>query len=142
MPVYLQNRRANYDYTFEEDYEAGIKLTGQEVKAIKEGKGNLAGAHIVFKGTEPFLINFNLPPYSRAGPIDNYDPARSRKLLLHEKEIKSLQGKVERQGYTLIPLKVYSQRNLIKVKIGLGRGKKKAEKKEYLIKKQLEKRGQ
>ena len=138
MPSFATNKRAYRNYLIVEDYEAGIKLIGLEVKAIREGKGNFDGSYIRIKNGEAWLVNFNLPPYSKAGVLEKYDSKRVRKLLLSKQEIISLQSKVEKSSYTIIPLKIYTSKNLLKLKIGLAKGKKKAEKKSDLIKKQEE----
>ncbi len=136
MPSLIKNRRAHYDYEILETYEAGIKLLGFEVKALKEGQGTLTGAHIKITHDSVSLIGLNIPLYAKAGIILNYDPSRTRKLLMHKSEIKSLEGKVNQQGYTLIPLVLYTKGGLIKISVGLARGKKKSDKRQDLIEKQ------
>ena len=136
MPTLLRNRKAYHDYEILEDFEAGIKLTGQEVKSIKEGRGDITGAYVKPYGDYLSLIGMHLPPYSNAGKMEGYDPKRSRVLLVNLKELKSLQGKVERQGYTLVPLKIYTKGTLLKLAIGLARGKKHSDKRADLIKEQ------
>lgn len=138
MSVSIKNRRVYREFEIIDEYEAGIKLKGSEVKAIKEGKGNLTGAHVKVGLKETWLIGFSIPPYSKSSNAENYDPIRTRKLLLNKSEISSLYGKTAQQGYTLIPLKVYTKGDIIKVSIGLARGRKKADKKAELIKKQLD----
>lgn len=133
MPTITRNRKAYHDYEIIEKYEAGIKLLGVEVKALKEGKGNLTGTYVKQHGGRLNLIGFNLPPYSRAGKLLDYDPNRSRLLLLSQKEIDSLIDKIDKQGFTLIPLKFYTKGSLIKLEIGLAKGKKKSDKKRSLI---------
>lgn len=130
------NRKAYYDFEILEEYEAGIKLEGMEVKALKEGKGSFTESFIIVKENSLWLKGFNLPPFSKAGALLHYNPKRDRKLLLNREEINSLKGKVERQGYSLIPVKFYPKGNLIKLSIALVKGKKKKDKKEELIKKQ------
>lgn len=139
MKVLQVNKKAYRDYEVLEKIEAGIKLQGAEVKALKEGKGNLKGSYIRFSKNKPFLIGFSLPAYSKSAEVFHYDQARARDLLLNTHEIKSLQGKVSQKGYTVTPLKIYSnERGLIKVLIGVAKGKQKSEKKEDLMKKQAE----
>jgi len=139
MAVTIRNRRAYFNYDVSEKYEAGIKLLGIEVKAIKEGKGQLAGSFVrIDNDMSVWITGFNIPPYSKGSNLTGYSPDRRRKLLLKTSEIKSLKGKIERKGYTVVPLKVYQKGNLIKVQIGLVRGKKKTQKKDVLIKKQQE----
>lgn len=130
-PIY--NKQAHFEYEILEKYEAGLVLTGQEVKSIRAGQMNLKGAYVTVKHEpkpELTLINAHVSPYKMAGRLPHYDPTRSRKLLMSRREINSLLGKIEQKGLTLLPLKVYTKHNLIKVEIGLGRGKKLYEKKE------------
>lgn len=136
MSTLLRNRRAYHDYEITEKIEAGIKLTGQEVKAIKEGKGDLTGSHIKVDGEKLSLIGLNVPPYSKAGILQDYDPGRTRTLLCHKKEIAALRGKMDRQGFTLIPLKIYTKGTLLKLSFGIAKGKKRSDKRADIIKKQ------
>ncbi len=138
MPTYTKNKKAYNDYEILETYEAGIKLYGHEVKSIREGHGDLKGSYVKIIRNEIWLVGFNLPPYSKGNILFDYDPMRPRKLLLNRKEINRLTGKVEKQGFTLVPLEIYSSRNLLKLKIALAKGKKKKEKKETIIKRQLD----
>lgn len=134
----LVNKRAYFDYEVLQKFEAGIKLLGCEVKAIKEGRGNLTGTYVKFKDGEAWLIGLDIPPYSKSGVMMNYKPDRTRKLLLRRNEIINLERKVEAQGLTVAPLKLYIDKGLIKVQIGLTKGKKQADKKADLIQKQQE----
>lgn len=127
----VTNRSAFHDYTISERFEAGIKLTGPEVKSIKTGHVSLRGSFVKIIGSEAFLVNSNIPPYSFAR-IVNYDPNRTRKLLLKKKELISLKGKIEGANLTLVPLSLYTKHGLIKVEVGLARGKKQYEKREIL----------
>lgn len=136
MPTYLSNKKAYHDYDVLETYSAGIKLLGHEVKAIREGKGNLTGSYVRVIRDEVWLVMFHLPLYSKAGIILGYDPNRLRKLLLSEREISEIRVKVEQKGGALIPLKIYTERNLIKIDIALARGKKVGDKRADLIKAQ------
>lgn len=136
MPTLVKNRRAYYDYEIIETYEAGIKLLGHEVKSLKAGQGNLNGSHVKVTPIDISLIGLNVPLYKKAGTLLNYDPMRTRKLLMHKNEIQSLSNKVNQQGYTLIPLSLYTKGSLIKVSIGLAKGKKKADKRRDIIKAQ------
>jgi SsrA-binding protein len=139
MKVLQVNKKAYRDYEVLEKLEAGIKLQGAEVKALKEGRGNLKGSYIRFSKNKPLLVGFSLPAYSKSAEVFHYEPARSRDLLLNTHEIKSLLGMVAQKGYTVTPLKIYAnERGLIKVLIGVAKGKQKAEKKDDLIKKQQE----
>lgn len=132
MPTLSQNKKAYYDYEVLEEFEAGIELTGQEVKAIREGKMSLKGAYVVIRQGQIFLIGANISPYQPKNTSKNYNPQRDRKLLLTKKEIKYLAGKSTEGGLTLVPLKVYTKRHLIKLKFGLCRGKKKYDKRKKI----------
>ena len=134
--VVSTNRKAYHDYFIEETYEAGITLLGTEVKSLREGKANLKDSYALIKGNEIFLLNCHISPYSH-GNIQNHDPLRTRKLLLHRKEINKLWGKLTQKGLTLIPLKIYFTKNgKAKVEIGLCKGKKQYEKREVLKEKE------
>lgn len=131
MKVVCQNRKAYHDYHIDETVESGIALLGTEVKSLREGKANLKDSYVIIKGGEVFLLNCHISPYSH-GNIMNHDPLRTRKLLLHKKEISRLAGKVIAKGYTLIPLKLYFKDSFAKVEIGLAKGKKLFEKREKI----------
>jgi SsrA-binding protein len=131
VKVVCQNRKAYHDYQIEETVEAGIALLGTEVKSLREGKANLKDSYVILKGGEAFLLNCHISPYSR-GNIANHEPLRTRKLLLHRKEIDRLGGKAAAKGYTLIPLKIYFKDSFAKVEIGLARGKKFFEKRDTI----------
>ena len=117
------NKKAYHDFFIEETIEAGIELMGTEVKSLREGRANLKDSYAMVKGGEVFLIGCHISPYSH-GNIMNPDPERTRKLLLHKRETKSLQGKLTQKGYTLVPLKIYFKGNRAKVELGLAKGKK------------------
>lgn len=123
------NKKAFHDYFIIEKLEAGIVLSGTEVKAIREGRLNLKDSYAHIKGGEAFLLNCHISPYSH-GNQQNHDPTRTRKLLLHQKEIRKLIGKTQEKGLTLVPLRVYLRRGRIKVELGLARGKKLYDKRE------------
>ncbi|MBI5050605.1 MAG: SsrA-binding protein SmpB [Nitrospirae bacterium] len=129
--VVSTNRKAYHDYFIEEICEAGISLLGTEVKSIREGRANLKDSYVLIKGGEAFLFNCHISPYSH-GNILNHDPLRTRKLLLHKKEIQRLWGKLTQKGFTLIPLKIYFKNGRVKVEIGLCKGKRQYEKRETL----------
>jgi len=131
MKVVCQNRKAFYDYHIEESVEAGIALSGTEVKSLREGKGNLKDSYVIVKDNGVFLLNCHIAPYSH-GNIMNHDPLRTRKLLLHRKEIDRLKGKITMKGYAAIPLKIYFKGPFAKVEIGLARGKKLFEKRDTI----------
>ena len=122
------NRKAYHDYFIEEKFEAGIMLQGTEVKSLRDGRVNLQDSYASVKGDEVFLHHCHISPYSH-GNIMNHEPLRTRKLLLHRKEINKLLGKTQQQGLTLIPLRIYfSKRGLAKVELGLAKGKKQHDK--------------
>ncbi len=134
--IVADNRKARYLYEILETYEAGIQLTGTEVKSIREGKVNLQDGYALIRNGEAWLINVHISPYSGIGQYFNHDPRRTRKLLLHRQEIRKLIGKVEQQGLTLVPLRMYLKRGLVKVNIALGKGKKLHDKREDLKRRQ------
>jgi SsrA-binding protein len=125
------NRRAYHDYFIDEKLEAGIMLTGTEVKSVRNGRTNLRDGFVRIDGNEAWLENVHISQYEQAN-LMNHEPLRPRKLLLHRKEISSLVGKVRQKGYTLIPLRVYFSRNRAKVEVGLARGKKQYDKREAI----------
>jgi len=131
-----QNRKASYDYFIEETYEAGIVLHGTEIKSIRARKVNLNDAHVRILNGEAQLINMHIAPYDQGNRF-NHDPTRTRKLLLHRKEIDNLLGATQRQGYTIVPLKMYIKNGYAKLLIGLGRGKKQYDKRHDLKQKQM-----
>ena len=136
--IICSNKKAYHDYFIEEKYEAGIVLVGTEVKSLRAGKAQLVDSYAVFKGEELFLLNAHISPYSHSAR-DNHDPTRSRKLLLHKKELHRLMGKVKEGGLTLVPLKLYFKKGKVKVEIGLAKGKKLYDKRETLKKKAMSK---
>ncbi len=131
MKVVCQNRKAHHDYHIEETFEAGIALLGTEVKSLRDGKANLKDSYVIIKEGEIFLLNCHISPYSH-GNIMNHDPVRTRKLLLHRKEIDRLGGKAAAKGYTLIPLKIYFKDSFAKVEIGVAKGKRLFEKRDTI----------
>ena len=118
-----RNKRARYDYEILETWEAGLVLTGTEVKSLRDGRAQISDAYGVLKDGELWLLNAHIAPYAR-GNIWNHDPLRTRKLLLHQKEIRHLIGAVERKGLTLVALELYFKHGRAKVRLGLARGKK------------------
>lgn len=136
----IKNKRAYFDYEILEKYEAGIQLFGFEVKAIKTGRLSLKGSFAAIKNNEAYLINAQIPPYQPKNTPKNYDQSRTRKLLLRKSEIKNLIGKSKQKGLTLVPLGVYTKRGLIKVEIGIGRGKRKIDKREKIKKREMERK--
>ena len=125
------NRRAYHDFFIDEKYEAGVMLTGTEVKSVRNGRANLRDGFVRIDGREAWLENVHISPYAQ-GNLMNHEPLRPRKLLLHRKEIASLIGKVKQKGYTLIPLRLYFARNHAKVEVGLARGKRQFDKREAI----------
>jgi SsrA-binding protein len=126
------NKKAKFHYEILEEFEAGIVLTGQEVKSIKQGHIDLSSAYVTIREDELFLINANVTRYKYASDLPDYNPTRERKLLMHKKEIFSLKGKIKEKALTLIPLKVYTLHNKIKVKVALAKGKTKIDKRETI----------
>ena len=118
-----RNKRARHDYHILDTWEAGIVLTGSEVKSLRNGKANISDAYGIVRDGEVLLLNLHISPYEQASHF-NHEPTRTRKLLLHRREIRKMIGSVERQGLTLVPLELYFKRGKAKVAIGLGRGKK------------------
>lgn len=125
----ILNKKAFHDYSILEHFEAGIALTGAEVKSLKSGHGQLDGAFVRIIGSEAHLVNAQIFPFKYARP-EGYDPRRTRKLLLHKKELLSLKGKIDGANLTLIPLSWYTKGPLVKLDVGLARGKKQYEKRE------------
>lgn len=132
MSEYVKNRKASFDFEYLETYEAGVVLTGHEVKAIRAGKASLNGAYVIIRGGEAFLVNASISPYQTANTPKNYDPERPRKLLLSKKELSVLEQGSERQGLTIVALKWYNKGRKIKLSLALARGRKKADKREKL----------
>jgi SsrA-binding protein len=132
MKIVCTNRKAYYNYHIEETMEAGISLYGTEVKSLRDGKANLVDSYAAIKDGQVLLLNAHISPYSH-GNIQNHDPVRTRKLLLHKKEIMKLQGKLTNKGYTLVALKIYfKEKGIAKVELGLAKGKRQYEKKEAI----------
>lgn len=138
MQVHSVNKRALFEYEILETYEAGIELFGFEVKAIKTGHVNLAGAFVVVKDNEAWLLNASIAPYQPKNIPFAYDPERSRKLLLHKNEIRELIGKAAMKGLTLVPLRVYTKGTRIKLAFGVCRHKKQHDKRETIKKRETE----
>ena len=138
MAVYAENRKAHFDYEILETFQAGLALQGQEVKSIQSGRIQLAGAYVVFRGQELFLIGAHIPPYQPANAPADYSAERSRKLLLRKEELRYLLGKGKEKGLTLVPLKVYTNSGKIKVEIGLAKSRKKGDKREVIKRREAE----
>lgn len=131
IKIVSQNKKARHDYFIEETYEAGIELVGTEVKSIRMGKANLKDCYAQVKNMELFVYNMHISPYEK-GNIFNKDPLRTRKLLMHKKEIAKLLGYTTQKGYSLIPLSLYLKKGKVKVALGLARGKKLYDKRQDL----------
>jgi SsrA-binding protein len=121
--IIARNKRARFDYHIVETWEAGLVLKGTEVKSLRAGKAQVGDAYGIVKDGELYLLNLHIAPYER-GNYNNHEPARTRKLLLHRREIRRLIGAVERQGLTLVPLDLYFRKGVAKVTLGLGKGKR------------------
>ncbi|MBO4872597.1 MAG: SsrA-binding protein SmpB [Lachnospiraceae bacterium] len=135
------NKKAYHDYFIEDTYEAGIALVGTEVKSLRMGRCSLKESYIQIKRGEVFVHGMHISPYEK-GNIFNRDPLRVRKLLLHDYEIRKLQAGVEKQGYTIVPLKVYFKGQRVKAEIGLAKGKKLYDKRESLKEKDMQRRAE
>ena len=138
----VENRKAAHDYFIEERYEAGLALAGWEVKAIRAGRAQLKEAYVILRNGEAYLIGAHVTPLTAASTHVSADPTRSRKLLLHAEEIRQLVGKVERAGYTLVPLDLHYSGGRVKLSVGLARGKKQYDKRETEKKKEWQREQQ
>ncbi len=128
--VIAENRRARYDFAIEETFEAGIQLVGTEVKALREGRANIAESYASVEGNEVYLINANIPIYAPASQF-NHEPKRPRKLLLKRREINKFIGETQRKGRTIVPLKMYfTKKGLVKLLVGIGVGKRNIDKRD------------
>lgn len=138
MKTYLINKKAYREYEITDKYSTGIKLYGYEVKSIVEGKGTLRGSYVKILKNIPMLIGMDIPKYSKAGDIFEFDAIRDRTLLLNKSEIEKIGKDINQKGFTAFPLKLISEKNILKLVIGVGKGKKKQSLKQDLIKKQVE----
>lgn len=134
VKVLIKNRKAHHEYFIEEEYEAGIALVGSEVKSIRAGQANIKDAFVRIKDGEAFIHNMHISPYEK-GSVFNQEPLRTRKLLLHKREIVKLLSLVAQKGFTLIPLSVYLKKGIVKLEIGVARGKKLYDKRQDLAEK-------
>lgn len=132
------NRRASHDYHIEETYEAGLVLTGSEIKSVRSGRINLRGSFARVVDGEVLIFDMHIAPYAQSSPYFNHHPTRPRKLLLHRREIKRLLGLVQQKGMTLIPLRVYFRGKLAKLELGVARGKKTYDKREDIAKREAQ----
>lgn len=131
------NRRARHEYDIEQTYEAGIVLVGSEVKSLREGKASLADAYAVIRRGEVFVVGLHIPEYTQAS-MQNHEPTRERKLLLHSGEIAKLVVKIQQQGYTLVPLLLYFKQNKVKVEVALAKGRRTHDKRQAIAKRDAE----
>ncbi len=132
MGVILSHKRVHFDFEILETFEAGISLLGTEVKSLRSGHGKLEGGYVIVRGAEAFLVGASIPAFQKKNVSPSYDPERARKLLLSKKEIAEIELKSEKQGLTVVPLKLYSKGPLVKLEIGIARGKKKQDKRESI----------
>lgn len=137
--VIVTNRKALHDYSILERYEAGLVLKGTEVKSLRGGNANLQDGYALIKGGEVWLIGLHISPFEK-GNINNHEPKRERKLLFHRKEIRKLMTRGTDRGLTLVPLRLYFRNNIVKVEIGLARGKKSHDKREAIAEREVERR--
>lgn len=136
MGTLAEHRKARFNYVILDTYEAGVELKGYEVKAIKAGKMNLTGAFGIVRGNEIWLLNVEVPPYQPGNTPKGYESSRPRRLLLKAAEIRELIGKMKERGLTLLPLRAYTKGNLVKIELGLGRGKRGPDKREAIKKRE------
>jgi len=138
VEIIAENRRAKFDYKITDKFEAGIELRGLEVKSAKNGRLNLAGSYAILRKNEAWLINADIPPYQPKNTPADYESSRSRRLLLRHEEIKNLIGKLREKSFSLIPLRAYLKGGFIKIELGLGKSRKKKDKREILKKRAAE----
>jgi len=138
MKTLAINRKAYHDYFVMEELEAGVQLLGAEVKSVRDGHINLSDSHVKIKNNEAFLINMHIAVYEKMSSFCMYEPTRTRKLLLHKKEIDKLRGKIDTKGLSIVPISVYfNSRNILKIKIALVKGKHNYDKKQVLKEKDI-----
>lgn len=133
------NRKARHEYFIEDTYEAGIALTGTEVKSVRQGRVNIKDSYATVDRGEVYINNMHISPYEQ-GNIYNVDPLRKRKLLLHKREIRKLEAAISQKGYTLIPLSVYLKNGLVKIELAIAKGKKLYDKRDEIARKEAERR--
>lgn len=138
MDNLAENRRARFDYEIEDTLEGGLELLGTEVKSAKSGKMELVGSYIIIRGGEAWLVNAKIPAYQAKNAPKDYDAERTRRVLLKKEEIKELTGKLSQKSHALLPLEAYLKKGIVKLKLGLGRSKKKKDKRETIKKRDLE----
>ena len=138
MKNYAENKKAKFDYDILETLEAGLLLTGQEVKSIRTGQASLKSAYVTLHGNQALLTNAHIPKYKFAGQVKDYDPEHSRPLLLKQKEINYLRGKLEQKGLTIVPLALYNSGRHVKATIAIARGKKQFDKRRTIKKRETD----
>ncbi|PJC25108.1 MAG: SsrA-binding protein [Candidatus Tagabacteria bacterium CG_4_9_14_0_2_um_filter_41_11] len=136
----IENRKTYHDYEILEKFEAGLELKGFEVKALKNGRGSLAGSRVIIRGNEAFIVGMDIPPYQSANTPKNYDSQATRRLLLKKKEIAYLNGKSNEAGLTLISLGIYTKKGFLKLAFAIGRGLKKYDKRERIKEKEVKRK--
>lgn len=132
MTTLIKNRKVRFDYELLDTYEAGLVLSGAEVKSVRSGKAKLDGAYVIIRGGEAYLVGTSISPYQVANTPDSYDPEAPRKLLLSKKELAALERLSEERGLTIVPIRLYNAGRLVKLEIAVGRGKKKTDKRETI----------
>lgn len=140
MTIIATNKRASFDYALDGRYEAGLVLTGSEVKSVKTGHASLKGAFVTVKGSELYLTNALIPRYQHAHKDTRHDDTRPRKLLLRKREIRSLIGKSRTEGLTLVPIRLYTKKQLVKLEFAVGKGKKAYDKRSDIGKREAKRR--
>lgn len=137
MANLITHKKAHLEYEILEEYEAGLELLGHEVKALRAGHGKLEGAHVIIRGGEAYIVGMSVPAYQPGNTAVSYDPARTRRLLLTQKELGSLAGAEKQKGLTIVPISVYNKSRHLKIRIALAHGKKLRDKREDLKKKSV-----
>ncbi len=138
MADLINHKRARFDFEILDTLEAGIGLLGFEVKSLKTRHGSLLGAHAIIRGGEAYIVGMNIPPYQPKNTPSDYQPDRTRKLLLSKKEIATLGGWERKKGFTIIPTRMYAKNNIIKIELAIARGKKKYDKREVIKRRDTE----
>jgi len=134
MPTLLKNKKVHFNYEILDQFDAGIELSGIEVKSLRNKRGSLEGSHVIVRGDEAFLVGADIPPFQPKNAPKGYDSRRTRKLLLTKKEISELSGKEKQKGLTIVPISLYTKGRNIKLSLGVARGKKKYDKREDIKK--------
>ena len=138
MTTLVDNKKVHFNYEIGDTFEAGVELFGHEVKSLKKNQGSLDGSYMIVRGGEAYMVNTFIPPSQENNTPDGYDPRRNRKLILNKKEIAELASIEGDRGLTIVPISIYNKGNLIKVKLGVARGKKKYDKRESIQKREVD----